>query len=63
MVQSSYAVAIAYVLADAGDKTIKAYKKPEIIGGGTKGAVKTAFDVFIWQMMASVVIPGFTINR
>lgn len=28
-----------------------------------KGAIKTAADVFIWQMMASVVIPGFTINR
>lgn len=26
-------------------------------------AVKTAGDVFVWQMFASVIIPGFVINR
>lgn len=26
-------------------------------------AAKTAGDVFVWQMLASVVIPGFVINR
>lgn len=26
-------------------------------------AAKTAGDVFVWQMLASVIIPGFVINR
>lgn len=26
-------------------------------------AMKTAGDVFVWQMFASVIIPGFVINR
>lgn len=31
--------------------------------GGVKKTLYTAFDTLTWQMLASVVIPGFTINR
>ena len=52
---ASYAAAIGYVLADTRDKALK-IKKPSM-------QFKIAGDVFIWQMLASVMIPGFTINR
>lgn len=39
------------------------FQKPEILGGGSKPAAKMAGDVFLWQMLASVAIPGFIINR
>lgn len=39
------------------------FQKPEILGGGMKPAAKMAGDVFLWQMLASVAIPGFIINR
>lgn len=60
-VNFTYVVAIGYVFADAADKTMKTYNKP--IDGGTKKAIITCGDVIIWQMLASVIIPGFTINR
>lgn len=70
----SYGVAIAYVLGDTYDKTIKAYMhqlssnvNPNSGGGDKKQivpvinyssiAVESA-DSFIWQMLASVTIPG-----
>lgn len=34
-----------------------------MLGGGLKPAAKMAGDVFLWQMLASVAIPGFIINR
>jgi len=48
---STYAISIAYVSADTLDKSENLKKK------------LTAADVFIWQMLASVIVPGFTINR
>ncbi|XP_055609414.1 mitochondrial fission process protein 1-like [Uranotaenia lowii] len=62
-VHASYAVAISYVLADTADKSRKQYNKPEILGGGLRGAAIASGDTLIWQMFASVIIPGFTINR
>ncbi|XP_055703491.1 mitochondrial fission process protein 1 [Phlebotomus papatasi] len=59
-VHLSYGLAVSYVCADVYDKTVKVYKRPS---GGSKAAAITAGDVFIWQMLASVIIPGFTINR
>lgn len=47
----SYAVAIGYVLADTNDKS-NSFKDYKLAG-----------DVLLWQMLASVTIPGFTINR
>lgn len=32
-------------------------------GGGLGPACVTAGDVFVWQMLASVAVPGFCINR
>lgn len=44
--------------------TVNLYlQKPSILGGGLKPAAKMAGDVFLWQMLASVAIPGFIINR
>ena len=58
-VHASYGVAIAYVFADTYDKSMKTYKTT---GDVTKAAIQ-AGDVVTWQMLASVGIPGFTINR
>jgi len=54
VVKASYGVSFAYVLADTFDKTKKA---PE----GKKAVY--AVDTLIWQTLASIAIPGFTINR
>lgn len=56
---ASYAVAIAYVFADTADKSMKSYAKDQSL----VKAAKIGGDVVIWQMLASVMIPGFTINR
>jgi len=48
----SYGVASTYVLADAADKTLAP--------GGSKVA---GLDVLLWQALASVIIPGFVVNR
>lgn len=60
LVHASYGLAIAYVFCDTYDKTVKTFKSS---GGDVKKAVITGGDVVIWQMLASVAIPGFTINR
>ncbi|XP_061458914.1 mitochondrial fission process protein 1 [Rhineura floridana] len=63
LVWASYGVATAYVTADAFDKGKKASAaKPEGEGQSTRAAVAVV-DTFIWQALASVAIPGFTINR
>ncbi|KDO33891.1 hypothetical protein SPRG_01771 [Saprolegnia parasitica CBS 223.65] len=62
LVAPSYAVAFAYVAADTYDKASKA-------GASAPPPAKSAHmaaaagDTLLWQTMASVVIPGFTINR
>jgi len=63
VVQASYGIAIGYVLADTSDKAIKQLKLPKSEGGGCRGAVIASGDTIIWQMLASVIVPGFTINR
>ena len=57
IVALSYGISGSYVLADAMSKSrIEAQEED--------GApVKTFADVVIWQGLASVAIPGFTINR
>lgn len=55
----SYALAIGYVFADTYDKSMKEYTSSDNI----KKAILVAGDVVTWQMLASVMIPGFTINR
>lgn len=63
-VHSTYVVASAYVLADATDKAIKANKKPYTDDSKRIPAVAVGFfDSLVWQAFASVIVPGFTINR
>lgn len=59
LVVPSYAVSFAYVCADTLDKTKKEFKKTEAYGP----AIGTAVDTLLWQTLASVIVPGFTINR
>jgi len=63
-VRLSYVIASGYVVADTFDKSEKAYKlqyksKEE----RRKRVTVAAVDTLIWQAFASVMVPGFTINR
>nr|XP_027209629.1 LOW QUALITY PROTEIN: mitochondrial fission process protein 1-like [Penaeus vannamei] len=59
-VRSTYGVASAYVIADTYDKSTKMSKQP----GATQRAIThAAVDTLLWQAFASVIVPGFTINR
>ena len=63
-VRLSYGVASAYVLADTNDKAGKtAASLPENEEGRTAKIGAAAFDTLRWQALASVMIPGFVINR
>uniref|UniRef100_A0A3Q2PS66 Mitochondrial fission process protein 1 n=1 Tax=Fundulus heteroclitus TaxID=8078 RepID=A0A3Q2PS66_FUNHE len=59
-VWGSYAVATAYVTTDAVDKGKKAHGDNP---GKTTRVAVAVVDTFVWQALASVIIPGFTINR
>ncbi|KAK5976102.1 Mitochondrial fission process protein 1 [Trichostrongylus colubriformis] len=63
-VRATYVVALSYACADAFDKSNKAYKayknNPQ---ERRKQVAIAAGDTFLWQALASVAIPGFTINR
>ncbi|XP_040433027.1 mitochondrial fission process protein 1 [Cygnus olor] len=62
-VWASYGVATAYVTADAIDKGRKAAAAHvHDPSKATRVGVAVA-DTFVWQSLASVAIPGFTINR
>ena len=50
---------MTYVTADMVDKARKAYIK----GGDAMVVAYTAADAFIWQTLASVVVPGVTIHQ
>uniref|UniRef100_A0A914DI22 Mitochondrial fission process protein 1 n=1 Tax=Acrobeloides nanus TaxID=290746 RepID=A0A914DI22_9BILA len=64
VVRFSYLVAFGYVCADTFDKSQKAYnlewKNNE---ERRKQVIITMGDTLCWQSFASVIIPGFTINR
>ncbi|KOX73603.1 Mitochondrial fission process protein 1 [Melipona quadrifasciata] len=53
----SYAIASGYVLADTINNGLKAYQAT------TKNIVFSMSDTLLWQSFASVIVPGFTINR
>ncbi|CAG9465650.1 unnamed protein product [Pedinophyceae sp. YPF-701] len=66
-VPASYAVAITYVCADTIDKAKKAYKEtvaeaPDSPALATAVTQHVAVDTLVWQLLASVAIPGFTIH-
>ncbi|XP_033113505.1 mitochondrial fission process protein 1-like isoform X4 [Anneissia japonica] len=64
VVRASYLVASGYVVADAAHKGNQAKEmqwKTESVR--TKKILHAIGDTIIWQGLASVAIPGFTINR
>ncbi|XP_055511817.1 mitochondrial fission process protein 1 [Leucoraja erinacea] len=63
VVWASYAISTAYVTADAVDKGRKAAADHGDGPGKTTRVGVAVVDTFIWQALASVAIPGFTINR
>ncbi|TKR71717.1 hypothetical protein L596_019268 [Steinernema carpocapsae] len=64
LVRLSYVVSIGYVCADTLDKSRKAYKLPWSSPEERRNQVSlTAADTLLWQGFASVIVPGFTINR
>ncbi|XP_063388845.1 mitochondrial fission process protein 1 [Cydia fagiglandana] len=58
-VNFSYKVAGAYVLADTADKSLKTLWRE----GSITSVILSTGDALIWQTLASIVIPGITINR
>ncbi|XP_014467556.1 PREDICTED: mitochondrial fission process protein 1 [Dinoponera quadriceps] len=62
VVWASYVVSSGYVLADTTHKGTNVYKidtSPQKI----KNVLLSASDTLIWQAFASIIVPGFTINR
>ncbi|XP_014770858.1 mitochondrial fission process protein 1 [Octopus bimaculoides] len=62
VVRFSYVVACSYVIADANHKGQIAAKKSDE-SNVTKNRMIAMADTVVWQGLASVAIPGFTINR
>ncbi|KAL5016658.1 hypothetical protein ScPMuIL_006247 [Solemya velum] len=63
-VRLSYVVASGYVVGDAVYKGIKASNNTSDDDNKRANRVKlTVLDTLIWQGLASVAIPGYTINR
>ncbi|XP_072033930.1 mitochondrial fission process protein 1-like [Amphiura filiformis] len=63
VVLGSYVVASSYVVADATSKGYQASKVDWGEDSTSKKVVHAVGDTLIWQGLASVAIPGFTINR
>lgn len=64
VVPASYGVAITYVVADTVDKTRKAYSGNKYAPASvTNCAVIEGIDALIWQLAASVALPGYTIHQ
>ncbi|KAG8239673.1 hypothetical protein J437_LFUL013896 [Ladona fulva] len=63
-VHASYGVASSYVAADTFHKAALAYKEPFKNDNERRIQVmKVSVDTLLWQALASVIVPGFTINR
>ncbi|CAF0993335.1 unnamed protein product [Brachionus calyciflorus] len=69
-VRATYGVAFGYVFLDVIDKANKTFKKETKLAelstpkeSPKSKTAKIATDCLIWQSFASVIIPGFTINR
>lgn len=63
-VPASYGVAITYVLADTIDKTRKALQGGKYeVKATTACALIEGLDALIWQLAASVALPGYTIHQ
>eukprot|EP00542_Grammatophora_oceanica_P018897 CAMPEP_0194048962 /NCGR_PEP_ID=MMETSP0009_2-20130614/29186_1 /TAXON_ID=210454 /ORGANISM="Grammatophora oceanica, Strain CCMP 410" /LENGTH=247 /DNA_ID=CAMNT_0038695001 /DNA_START=74 /DNA_END=817 /DNA_ORIENTATION=+ len=63
-VPASYGVAITYVCADTVDKTYKALNGQRYSESASlKCALIEGLDALIWQLAASVALPGYTIHQ
>ncbi|KAH3870792.1 mitochondrial fission process protein 1-like [Dreissena polymorpha] len=63
-VRATYGLATAYVIADAIHRGGQAAKKPWPSQDVRQTKILwEVFDTLVWQGLASVIIPGFTINR
>ncbi|VDK71864.1 unnamed protein product, partial [Anisakis simplex] len=63
-VRLSYVVSFGYVCADTADKSRKSLRlKYASEEERCKAVGLTAIDTLLWQSFASVIVPGFTINR
>jgi fission process protein 1 len=62
MVTFSYLVAFAYIAADSYSQGAKVVD-PSSGGGWKKPSVLASIDSLLFQFMASVIFPSFTINR
>ena len=62
-VPASYGVAITYVVADTIDKTKKAYGGGKYVKDVAQCALIEGFDALVWQLAASVALPGYTIHQ
>jgi fission process protein 1 len=62
VVVATYVVATGYALGDAADKGYNAYKKKDDVNRSWNVADKTS-DTLIWQLLASVTVPAYIINR
>lgn len=56
----SYIIALSYCLGDTISKTAQVYRLEAEFNAK---CCETGVETFIWQTLASVLIPGFTINR
>lgn len=65
LVVPSYAVAIAYVLADTADKAQRARDLSLVATGAvdTRRVLEQAGDCLVWQLLASVFVPGAVIHQ
>lgn len=65
MYLGSYGVASTYCLADSIDKGRRCYQESSHLSSDLqkRKAVETMVEAAVWQGLASVIIPGFTINR
>lgn len=66
VVQFSYVVSTTYCIADASSKAKEIHENTESIEGKKspeRKAVETFVEAAVWQGLASVIIPGYTINR
>lgn len=61
----SYAIASGYVLADTAHKSRETSRGQDWRSGEERRAAvgRRAMDTLVWQGLASVAVPGFTINR
>lgn len=65
MYLGSYGVASTYCLADSIDRGRRCYQESSHLNSylQKRKAIETMVEAAVWQGLASVIIPGFTINR